>query len=189
MTDNGPTCPAIDEGAKMEQENKDLCNEDATDPSEIELLKAQLESIKEELSKKTALADDYLDTARRVQAEFENYKKRVAKEREQIISCANERLLCDLLIIYDDLQRALDTNCETDELREGVSKIYTNLTNFLEENGVREIPADGVFDPSCQEALATGEGEDGRILEVYQKGYFLGSRVLRTSKVKVARRK
>ncbi|HHT75151.1 MAG TPA: nucleotide exchange factor GrpE [Methanomassiliicoccaceae archaeon] len=162
---------------------------EATELSEIESLKMQLESVNEELSRQTALAQDYLDTARRVQAEFENYKKRMAKEREQIVSCANERLLCDILIIYDDLQRALEAECEADELRNGISKIHTNLANFLKENGVREIPVDGKFDPSCHEALAMGEGEDGTILEVYQKGYYLGNKVLRTSKVKVARSK
>ena len=171
----------------MEQEEKSSISGEATELSDDGSLKAQLESVKEELTRQTALAKDYLDTARRVQAEFENYKKRAAKEREQIISCANERLLCDLIIIYDDLQRALEAECEADELRDGVSRIHTNMAALLEENGVREIPVDGKFDPSCQEALATGEGEDGRILEVYQKGYFLGNKVLRTSKVKVAR--
>jgi len=92
------------------------------------------------LAKQTALSRDYLETARRVQAEFENYKKRAAKERETVLSCANERLLSDLLIIYDDLQRALEAECLGDELRDGVSKIYTNLTAFLRENGIREIP-------------------------------------------------
>ena len=171
----------------MEQEEKSSISGEATELSDDGSLKAQLESVNEELSRQAALAKDYLDTARRVQAEFENYKKRAAKEREQIISCANERLLCDLIIIYDDLQRALEAECEADELRDGVSRIHTNMAALLEENGVREIPVDGKFDPSCQEALATGEGEDGRILEVYQKGYFLGNKVLRTSKVKVAR--
>ena len=171
----------------MEQEEKSSISGEATELSDDGSLKAQLESVNEELSRQAALAKDYLDTARRVQAEFENYKKRAAKEREQIISCANERLLCDLIIIYDDLQRALEAECEADELRDGVSRIHTNMAALLEENGVREIPVDGKFDPSCQEALATGEGENGRILEVYQKGYFLGNKVLRTSKVKVAR--
>lgn len=181
------TGPTTDKGAKMDTEERSSESGEATELSDSESLKAQLESVKEELARQTALAKDYLDTARRVQAEFENYKKRVVKEKKQIISCANERLLCDILIIYDDLQRALEAKCEADELREGVSKIHTNMAALLEENGVREIPTDGKFDPSCQEALATGEGEDGCILEVYQTGYFLGSKVLRTSKVKVAR--
>jgi molecular chaperone GrpE len=181
------TGPTTDKGAKMDQDERTSESGEPTEISDGESLEAQLESVKEELSRQTALAQDYLDTARRVKAEFENYKKRVAKEKEQIISCANERLLCDLLIIYDDLQRALEAECGADELREGVSKIHANMTALLQENGVREIPVDGKFDPSCQEALATGEGDDGRILEVYQKGYFLGNKVLRTSKVKVAR--
>jgi molecular chaperone GrpE len=163
------------------------CGEGADLSDEIESLRAQMETKNEELSRQAALSQDYLDTARRVQAEFENYKKRAAKEKEMIMSCANERLLFDILIVYDDLQRALEADCDADELRNGVSKIHTNLAALLKDSGVREIPTDGKFDPTCQEALATGEGEDGAVLEVYQKGYFLGSKVLRTCKVKVAR--
>ena len=163
------------------------CGGDSDLSGEIASLKAQLEAKNEELSQQSALAQDYLDTARRVQAEFENYKRRAAKEKEVIVSCANERLLSDILIVFDDLQRALEADCDVDELRDGVSKIHTNLAAFLKECGVREMPADGKFDPTCHEALAVGAGEDGSILEVYQKGYFLGNNVLRTSKVKVAR--
>lgn len=172
----------------MDKEDSTVDSGEASDlTEETGLLKARLEAESAELAKQKALAQDYLDTARRVQAEFENYKKRMAKEREDLLRCANERLLVDLLTIHDDLQRALDANCTAEELRAGVSKIHTNLAAFLRENGVREIPADGKFDPACHEALAAGEGEDGMILEVYQKGFFLGTRVLRTSKVKVAR--
>ena len=79
------------------------CGEGADLSDEIESLRAQMETKNEELSRQAALSQDYLDTARRVQAEFENYKKRAAKEKEMIMSCANERLLFDILIVYDDL--------------------------------------------------------------------------------------
>ena len=150
------------------------------------IAKMQLESVNEELSRQTALAQ----TTSILLAAYRRSSRTTRRgwpRRGQIVSCANERLLCDILIIYDDLQRALEAECEADELRNGISKIHTNLANFLKENGVREIPVDGKFDPSCHEALAMGEGEDGTILEVYQKGYYLGNKVLRTSKVKVAR--
>ncbi|NLK25349.1 MAG: nucleotide exchange factor GrpE [Euryarchaeota archaeon] len=154
---------------------------------EPDSLKEQLDTEQSELSKYKSLAQEYLDTARRVQAEFENYKKRIVREREEMLRYANECLLADILNIYDDLQRALEADCTAKEFRSGVSKIHDNLTALLRENNVREISADGKFDPTCHEALAVGDGEDGSILEIYQKGYYLGTRVLRTSKVKVAR--
>jgi len=171
----------------MDDDKSAVDSGEARDLPEEDSLKARLEAESAELAKQKALAQDYLDTARRVQAEFENFKKRTAREREELLRCANERLLVDILTIHDDLQRALDADCTHEELRAGVSKIHANLAAFLQANGVREIPADGRFDPTCHEALATGEGEDGKILEVYQKGFYLGTKVLRTSKVKVAR--
>lgn len=156
---------------------------------EMDTLRKQLEQERAEREKQSALAQDYLDTARRVQAEFENYKKRTVREREELVRCANERVLINLLLIYDDFERALRSSCTPEEFRTGVLKIHDNLVAFLKENGVTEIPSGGKFDPACHEALAVGEGEEGQIVEVYQKGYYLGAKVLRTSKVKVAKSK
>lgn len=149
-------------------------------------LKGRLESERKEKDKQVALAEDYLNTARRVQAEFENYKKRTLREREDIVKCANEGLLADLLPVLDDFERALAAQCSEGELRDGITKIHDNLAALLKDYGVKEIPSER-FDPSVHEAFAVGDGEDGKILEVYQKGYFLGNKVLRCSKVKVAK--
>ncbi|WP_019178757.1 nucleotide exchange factor GrpE [Methanomassiliicoccus luminyensis] len=153
---------------------------------EIASLKGQLDSLKKERDKQAALAEDYLNTARRVQAEFENYKKRTLREREEIVKAANEKLLADLLPVFDDFERALAAQCSEKELKDGIIKIHENIAALLREYEVKEIPSER-FDPSVHEAFALGEGEDGKILEVYQKGYFLGNKVLRCSKVKVAK--
>lgn len=157
--------------------------------SENESLRKQIEELKKELDKQTNLAKEYLDLAKRIQADFDNHKKRVVKEKEEIIRCANENLICDLLPTIDDLERALSANCQPEELRVGLNHIYNNLMSLLHSYGLKEIPSDGKFDPEYHEAIAIEDGEDGKILGVYQKGYLLGSRVIRHSKVKVAKEK
>jgi molecular chaperone GrpE len=79
--------------------------------------------------------------------------------------------------------------CADKEFYSGLKGIHVNLTKLLEGKGLRPIPTDGSFDPALHEALCTCEGEEnGKILEVYQKGYFLGSRVLRHAKVLVSKK-
>lgn len=157
-------------------------------------LEEQLASLREQLRVETkekerqaALAAEYLGIAKRAQADFENYKRRTQKEREDLVKVANHRLLEQLLLVFDDFERALAAKCSEEELRAGVIKIRDNMAALLRDHGLREIPADGKFDPAVHEAFAVGEGEDGTILEVFQKGYYLGDKVLRCSKVKVAK--
>lgn len=160
----------------------------AVDPDQqLSSLQEELQSEKEEKERQAKLAAEYLDTAKRVQAEFDNYKKRVQREKEDIVKYANQRLLSDLLLIFDDFERALASQCSEEQLREGIHKIRDNLAALMAENGLKEIPSNGKFDHTIHEALSVGEGEDGTILEVFQKGYYLGDKVLRCSKVKVAK--
>jgi molecular chaperone GrpE len=155
---------------------------------QLSALRDQLQAERKQNEKLAAQAAEYLDVARRVQAEFENYKKRSMREREDTIRCANHKLLSDLLSVLDDFERAQAAKCSEEELRSGITKIHDNLASLLKDYGLREIPSDGKFDPSVHEAFAVGEGEDGKIIETYQKGYYLGDKVLRCSKVKVAKR-
>jgi molecular chaperone GrpE len=150
-------------------------------------LSEQLQSERAEKDRQVALAAEYLDTAKRVQADFENFKRRTKREREELVKSANHQLLGELLMVFDDLERALTAKCSDQEMRDGVKKIRDNMAALLREFGLTEIPSDGMFDPSVHEAFAVGEGEDGRILEVYQTGYFLGDKVLRCAKVKVGK--
>jgi molecular chaperone GrpE len=133
-----------------------------------------------------ALEDQLL----RVAADFENYKKRAAREREEYVTFANERLIKELLPVLDDLERALQAASEHEEakLEEGVQLVYRALAALLERNGVKEIETDGKFDPHVHEALLSqpSDAEQGSVVDVLQKGYTLGDRVVRPARVIVA---
>ena len=126
----------------------------------------------------------------RLAADFDNYKKRVAREREEIATFANERLVKELLPILDDLERALVAASEHEEARleEGVRLVHRALESLLERNGVKEIDTDGAFDPNVHEALLVqpSEADEGSVIDVVQKGYTLGARVVRPARVVVA---
>ena len=95
------------------------------------------------------------DRLLRLAADFDNYKKRAARERQEYVAFANERLLKELLPILDDLERALDAAEQHEEaqLEDGVRLVYRSLASLLERHGVQQIPTDGKFDPHVHEAL------------------------------------
>ena len=131
------------------------------------------------------------DRLLRLAADFENYKKRAAREREEYVALANERLVKDLLPILDDLERALSAAEQHEEaqLEEGVRLVHKSLASLLARNGVTEIDASAKFDPHVHEALLSQPAEDkesGDVLDVIQKGYKLGDRVVRPTRVIVA---
>jgi molecular chaperone GrpE len=130
------------------------------------------------------------DRLLRLAADFENYKKRAAREREEYVAHANERLVRDLLPILDDLERALAAaeHHEEAQLEEGVRLVHRSLAQLLQRNGVREIPTDGKFDPHVHEALLSqpSDAEEGSVLDVVQKGYTLADRVVRPARVVIA---
>jgi len=135
-----------------------------------------------------AVEDDRL---LRLAAEFDNYKKRAAREREQYVALANERLVKELLPILDDLERALTAAEQHEEaqLEEGVRLVHRSLASLLERNGLTQIETEGKFDPHVHEALLTQPAEtkaSGDVLDVIQKGYRLGDRVVRPARVIVA---
>ncbi len=130
------------------------------------------------------------DRLLRLAAEFDNFRKRAARERQEYVTLANERIIGELLPILDDLERALVAAAEHEEaqLEEGVRLVHRSLASLLERHGVRAIETDGKFDPHVHEALLTqpSEAEEGSVLDVVQKGYRLGERVVRPARVVVA---
>src|SRR5437868_14597979 len=131
------------------------------------------------------------DRLLRLAADFDNYKKRAARERDEYVTRANERLLKELLPILDDLERALKSAEQHEEaqLEEGVRLVHRSLASLLQRNGVEEIATEGKFDPHVHEALLaqpSEEKEQGDVLDVIQKGYTLGDRVVRPARVIVA---
>jgi molecular chaperone GrpE len=134
-------------------------------------------------------AEKYLDMARRLQADFDNYRKRTERENEEFRKFASAGIVKDLLTIVDDLDRALEHAEEGSDLVAGIRGVRTNLMKILENNGLQEIPADGKFDPNYHEALCTVDGEeDDMVAEVFQKGYTLNGKVIRYTKVKVTKK-
>ena len=130
-----------------------------------------------------------LEMAMRIQADFDNYRKRSQRESEEFKKYASESLISDLLGILDDLERALSHAAEDSDLAAGVSAIRGNMVRMLVSRGLVEISTDGKFDPNVHEAFCVEPGDDdGSITEVYQKGYRIGDRVLRYAKVKVTKK-
>ena len=149
----------------------------------------KVEEKKDPLVEAQVKAEQYLDMARRLQADFDNYRKRSQRENEEYRKYACSSIVSDLLTIVDDLDRALEHAGEETEFVKGIPGVRANLMKILEANGLQEIPADGKFDPNFHEALCTVEGEeDDMVAEVFQKGYTLNGKVLRYSKVKVTKK-
>ena len=138
--------------------------------------------------------DEYYDLLLRKTAEFENYRKRVDRDRQSVSEAAAADLLADLLPLVDDLERALtaDPGAEGAEAyRRGVELIHRRLVELLRKRGVRPIEVLGAdFDPYYHQAVAheAVEGRrDGEVIEEFRRGYMLGDRLLRPSMVKVAK--
>ena len=148
------------------------------------------ESLEQRLAAAEAEAQAHLNDLKRLAAEFENYRKRVAREQESVSVRAAERLVKELLPIVDDLERALAAAEEHEEakLEEGVRLVHRQLAGVLEREGLTEIPTGGRFDPHVHEALLSqpSDEDEGTVIEVLQKGYSLGDRVLRPARVVIA---
>ena len=154
---------------------------------------AAVQSDLSELAKLEGERDELMDTLRRVQADFENYRKRVLREQTALVERATERLVEDLLPVLDSFDGALGTlpadSHEADQVRNGVVGIRTQLVAVLEKAGLERIDAEGnPFDPNEHEAVLQDDGEgDPRVGEIMRTGYRLKGRVLRPAMVRVTR--
>ena len=154
-----------------------------TEPETKADLEQQLKEL--ETARDSAIAD-----LQRVAADFDNYRKRVARDQESLVARAHERLVKELLPVLDDLERALEAAREHEEakLEEGVRLVHRELSHVLRKEGLVPVETDGRFDPHEHEALLTqpSDAEEGAIVQVIQKGYRLGDRVLRPARVVVS---
>jgi len=145
---------------------------------------SQLEALQQE-------RDELLDTLQRVQAEFDNYRKRAARDQQSLVARAHERLVKELLPVLDDLERAVEAAEAHEEakLEEGVALVTRSFADVLRKEGLEEVSTDGRFDPHVHEALLSqpSEAEEGTVIEVLQKGYRLGDRVIRPARVVISR--
>src|SRR5215208_3329155 len=164
--------------------------ENVENAESIEPVEEQAETVEDELGEVTRQRDEYLDALQRSQAEFANYRKRMARDQASLVARAAERLVTELLPVLDDLERALEAANEHEEakLEEGVRLVHRSLAAALAKEGLKEIETEGAFDPHTQEALLSqpSDEEEGAVIQVLQKGYRLGDRVLRPARVVVA---
>jgi molecular chaperone GrpE len=144
---------------------------------------------KEESSEEAEQPEDYLALAQRIQADFENYRKRAAREAAAAGERARGGLIRELLPIVDNLERALASAEDGEQhLAEGVRLVHSELIAVLERNGIQQFdPAGDKFDPSEHEALSVrNDGDPGLVLEVVEKGYRSNGSVLRPARVVVS---
>ena len=147
----------------------------------------------DEVAALQAERDELFDRLQRLAAEFDNFRKRNARENAALTVRANERLVKELIPILDDLGRALGAASEHEEakLEEGVRLVHRSLSALLTKEGLAEIETEGKFDPHVHEALLSqpSDKDEGSVIEVVQKGYKLGDKVLRPARVVVAAQK
>jgi len=161
-------------------------------PSKEEDAEILLKGVIEELEKEKAKSNDYLRRLQYLQADFENYRKRVEKEMSDNRQFGNQRLLSDLIIVNDELELALreaEESKENPTIVEGVGMVHKRLQTLLSKEGVEKIRSLGSsFNSDLHEAALRVESdkEDGTIVEEIRQGYMLKGKVLRPSIVKVA---
>ncbi|MDR1883501.1 MAG: nucleotide exchange factor GrpE [Prevotella sp.] len=142
-------------------------------------------------AKYSDLNDSYL----RLNAEFDNYRKRTLKEKTELLKLGSERVLLDIISVVDDFERALDNISKTGDIeavKDGIDLIYSKFVNFLTKHGVKEMETVGhAFDTDRHEAITTipaqSEDDKDKIVDSVQKGYTLDDKVIRYPKVIVAK--
>ncbi len=181
-------------------EEKDLMDnlEDISEQSEEEAKTAGETDEKVESSDETMAKDDQLSQEEeelntkylRLAADFQNFRRRVDKEKNDIYSYANEKIMTELLAVIDNFDRALAVETADTGMKEGMEMIFKQLMGVLTKSGLEEIPTENQeFDPNFHHAVqteSTDETEKGHITTVLQKGYMLNKKVIRPSMVIVA---
>lgn len=173
---------AVEEPAEQEEAEEEEEEED-----ELSRLKRQLEAKEQE-------AQEHYDARLRLQAEFDNFKKRKEREILEFRKYANEDFIRELLVVVDDFDRAIaaaEQSHKLEDFLQGVELIFEKFLGVLKKKGVKEIEAQGQsFNPEIHEAVMQVESDDaeeGTIVAVFQKGYYLHDRVIMAPKVSVAK--
>lgn len=173
-------------GAAKASESKKKCKSSKKESAE-DALKARVDDLKSQLDKK---ADEYL----RLMAEFDNFRRRTAKERLELVATAGEDVIKGLLPVLDDCERAMAVLRDSDAMaaaKEGTELIYNKLVDYLKSRGLTEIetkdkPLDTDFHEAVAQIPSPDETKKGLIYDVVQKGYMLNGKVIRFAKVVVA---
>ena len=177
----------------MQSEDESVETQDEAQDTEAQDADEQPEPSTEDLlAKANEEIADLRDKNLRMMAEFDNFRRRTAKEKLELQKTAGERIFKDMLPLIDDFERAQKAMAQTDDIdavRQGIELIHKKFVGFLADNDVAEIPtADVEFNTDMHEAITTfaaGEDKKGKIIDCTQKGYTLGEKVIRYAKVVV----
>ena len=188
-----PQSASKPEEIKEEPEVFDVLDEDETDDNVAEAELEENARLQNELDEARAAIEKEKKEYLFLMAEFDNYRKRVTREKADLLKNAAERVLLGFLPIVDDFERGLvaaasDNSAEA--VREGMELIYNKLIKYLESQGVKVMDSTGAdFNPDLHEAIATipapSEDPKGKVIDTTQKGYMLNDKVLRHAKVAV----
>jgi molecular chaperone GrpE len=163
----------------------------SNDVSETEnQLSAEVEALKKRLDEAEAKTSEYKDSWLRSQAEFQNYRKRIDRDNEQMYASMKGDIVKKVLPVLDDLERALQNRLADDPWASGIELVVRKFQNILENEGVKKIEALGAeFDPNYHEAIShepADGAKSGHVIGVVQNGYMIGDRVIRPAMVRVA---
>ena len=168
---------------KKTEEVKDTKKKKKNENSDLETLKAQLKEEKEK-------SDEYYEHLKRNMAEFDNFKKRISKEKDMMYNTISADIISELLPILDNFDKALNAETADESYKNGMAMIYNQFNETLQKLGVEEIDAlNKVFNPNFHEAVMHIEDEsfgEKEIVEVFRKGYKIGDKIIRHAMVKVA---
>ena len=179
----------------MMQLNKNQ-KKDVKNDEMVQIKRSDLEKIELELNQEKDKSKDYWDRLVRLQAEFDNARKRMQKQQGEFVKYANEGIVCELLIILDDLERSVEVqeskHQDPEVFLKGIEMILAHLYELLKKNKIKTIEAKGkIFDPNFHEALMQIEDDtlpENTVMEELQKGYMIEERIIRTTKVKVSKK-
>ncbi|MHA2378491.1 MAG: nucleotide exchange factor GrpE [Candidatus Thorarchaeota archaeon] len=182
--------------SEKKNENQEAENEPVIVDLEVDSGESEttpIDDLNAELKESKLHIDELQDKYRRLQAEFDNYKKLTQSRYDEVTKIAGERIILKMLEVYDNLERSLEEGFKKDlkEAKEGIEAISRQMISLLQKEGVRPIESLGKeFDPYYQYAVGTIHDEDepdGVVTDVYQKGYMIREKVLRPAKVVVNR--
>lgn len=176
----------VDDILDTDNEQTELADALNEELGEMEALRKQLDEAQSAVEKEKK---DYMF----LMADFDNFRKRVRREKEDLLKNGNEKILAGLLPIVDDFERGLEATRDSEDpnaIREGMELIYNKLVKYLEQNGVKAMESTGMdFDADLHEAIATipapSEDLKGKVIDTTQKGYTINDKVLRHAKVAV----
>jgi molecular chaperone GrpE len=163
-----------------------------SEPMEVCMSDEEVSKVLSALAEKNRLLEEMTDRSKRLQADFDNFRRRTRQEKEELSMVVSQGIVMQFLPVFDNFERALSANAEQDAaLKTGVEMIYRQFTQVFERLGVEVIQAVGTaFDPQLHDAVMSVEDtskEDGAIIEELQKGYRMHGKVIRPSMVKVVR--